>query len=117
VGLRGIRQVVPDGGVEYWHVLFEGHEVLLSEGAPSESLWPGREAVKALSPGALQEIRSILPNMVGADRELTPARPFIEGKTAARLVERHAKNGKAPLANRPEIAVWSLKDKPSVQAA
>ncbi|MEY4984353.1 MAG: hypothetical protein RIR62_2619 [Pseudomonadota bacterium] len=116
-GLPGIDRVFPEDGVEYWHVLFEGHEVLFAEGAPAESLWPGREALKTLDPGALDEIRRILPGVVGAGRDMTPARPFIEGKMAARLVERHAKNGKSALSSRPVAAVWSGKDKPAIRAA
>ncbi len=34
----------------FWHVLLPQHDVILSEGVYSESLFPGREALKMLSP-------------------------------------------------------------------
>lgn len=112
VGLPGIEQVIPDDGVEYWHVLFEGHEILLSEGAPTESLWPGQQAMESLGPTALQEIRYAMPHLVDGDEPaMTPARPFMEGKVARKLAERHGRNGKALLGKPPRLTPWTAKDR------
>lgn len=37
-------------GVVYWHILFDDHEVVWSNGIPSENLYTGPEALKSISP-------------------------------------------------------------------
>lgn len=118
VGLPGIDQVIPDDGVEYWHVLFEGHEILISEGAPTESLWPGQQTMEALGERAMQEIRYAMPHLVdGEEPAMAPARPFIEGKAARKMAERHGRNGKTLLAKAPRPATWTAKDRPARHVA
>ena len=113
VGLPGIEEVAPEEGVEYWHVLFEGHELLISEGAPTESLWPGAQTMEALGDRAMQEIRYAVPHLLDGDEPaMAPARPFIEGKAARKMAERHGRNGKALLAKPPRPATWTAKDRP-----
>ncbi len=46
---RGARMVVPEAGVEYVTLLCDRHEVLLAEGALSESFHPGEAGLSALS--------------------------------------------------------------------
>ncbi|MBO9446498.1 Hint domain-containing protein [Ruegeria sp. R14_0] len=59
VGLPGVRVVKPEKGVTYVHVLLDRHEILFAEGAPSESLYLGDEALVAMSSEGLQELREI----------------------------------------------------------
>lgn len=87
----------PDEGVDYWHILFDDHQIIWSNGTPSESLLTGPEALKSVSPAARAEIRTIFPaifkpefNPVSACH--IPAR----GKQVKKLVERHQIN-KMPL--------------------
>ncbi|MFW2542011.1 Hint domain-containing protein [Primorskyibacter sp. 2E107] len=49
--------------VTYWHLLFERHEVIFSNGLPSESFFPGPEAIKALDRGAYDELISLFPSL------------------------------------------------------
>lgn len=49
--------------VEYFHILFDQHEVIFSEGIPSESLYLGTQAIKALSDAARAEIFSLFPHL------------------------------------------------------
>ncbi|WP_228850123.1 Hint domain-containing protein [Halocynthiibacter styelae] len=42
--------------VEYIHLLFDKHEVIFAESAPSESLYTGTEALKSIAPEARDEI-------------------------------------------------------------
>ena len=49
--------------VEYHHVLFDEHEVVYAEGAPSESLYTGREVLNALTEDGLEEVYSIFPDL------------------------------------------------------
>jgi hypothetical protein len=56
-----VRQVVPLAGVTYLHLLFDRHEVILSEGTLSESLHPGENGLGALDPAQRQEIEALFP--------------------------------------------------------
>ncbi|MDU9005213.1 Hint domain-containing protein [Sedimentitalea todarodis] len=88
--------------VEYFHLLFDRHEVILAESAPTESLYLGREALKSVSAEARQEIYAIFPDLKGAVADPIPARPIPSGKRQKKLVARHAANQK-PLVQ-PESA-------------
>ena len=48
--LHGIRQMKGRRAVTYYHVLLERHAILLSEGLPTESFYPGPTALAMLSP-------------------------------------------------------------------
>lgn len=98
VGCPGIVAVLPDTPVEYWHVLFDRHEVLLAEGCAAESLFLGAEAVKAMSPAALAQIARAVPASFCPQTGLgtvAGARVFVTGGQARRLVDRHLANRKA----------------------
>lgn len=56
VGRPGIEIVEDVTEVRYWHLLFEQHELVFSEGSLTESLYPGREAKKSLSRDAREEL-------------------------------------------------------------
>lgn len=56
-----VRQVLPLAGVTYVHLLFDRHEVILSEGALSESFHPGETGLGALDPSQRQEIEVLFP--------------------------------------------------------
>lgn len=51
----------PQPEVEYFHLLLDGHQILLAEGAPVESLYLGRQALVALDQDARAEIAAIFP--------------------------------------------------------
>lgn len=58
-----IRQVLPDRPVTYCHLLFDRHEVILAEGALSESFHPGEVGLGTLDAAQRQEIASLFPQM------------------------------------------------------
>lgn len=77
--------------VEYWHFLFDSHQIVLSNGAPTESLFLGAEAIKALSPEAKEEIAALFPKSLDASFEPVPIRLVPKkGKHMAKLVSRMA---------------------------
>ena len=91
----GIAQQASDAPVTYCHLLFDAHEVVMSDGAPTESLYPGPEAIRALGPAAIEEIEAIFPGIMTADHPaMTGARPFERGARVRRLVERHGRNAR-----------------------
>lgn len=80
--------------VEYFHLLFDQHEVIYAEGAPSESLLSGPEAMKTMSPEARKEILTIFPEVANLNYVPEPAK-FIPGlKDQKLLLMRHLKNNK-----------------------
>jgi hypothetical protein len=84
-------------GVEYFHILFDRHEVIFAEGTPSESLYTGPETLKTLSHEAREEILTIFPELADANYQPKPARTIPNGATQKRIVARHLKNNRALL--------------------
>ncbi len=60
----GIEIVEPTDDLRYFHILLDRHEILISEGAPAESLFLGEEALHSLSSEGLQELVEIFPDHV-----------------------------------------------------
>lgn len=80
--------------VEYFHILFDSHEVIWAEGAPSESLYTGPEALKSVPAEAREELLGLFPELA-VDGSVGPSAAFIpSGKSQQKLVERHVKNAK-----------------------
>ncbi len=81
--------------VEYFHMLFDRHEVVISNGAETESLFTGPEALKSLGAAALEEIFAIFPELKNHDHQPVPARHLVPGRLGRNLAARHAQNSKA----------------------
>lgn len=86
------------GAVRYLHLLFDRHEIVLSNGAETESLYTGEQALTSLGPEAREEILTLFPQLANGLRA-NPARPFVTGARAARLAQRHGRNRKALVGN------------------
>lgn len=95
--LPGIDLAQPIQGVTYFHLLFDSHQVIFAEDAPSESLYLGQEALKSISPEAREEILTIFPQLATSDHCPTPARPLPVGRLQSQLIARHLKNNKPVL--------------------
>ncbi|MEO0487089.1 MAG: Hint domain-containing protein [Pseudomonadota bacterium] len=81
--------------VTYVHLLFDDHHVIRSNGAWTESLFTGPEALKSVSPAAREEIATLFPQITDPAFRPVPARPIpARGKDIRRLVHRHRKNRK-----------------------
>lgn len=94
VGQPGIGVVSDVVQVTYVHLLFDRHEIVYSDGAATESLFLGPEALKALDEAARAEILSLFPQVAGG-RLPERARHFVTGKPAQRLLARHVANRRA----------------------
>lgn len=81
--------------VEYFHLLFDKHEVIFAEGAPTESLFTGPEALRSISSQALDEILTLFPELAALDYAPKPARYIPSGKLQKKLIARHLKNNKS----------------------
>lgn len=80
--------------VEYFHVLFDQHHVIIAEGAPSESLFLGPQALKSIGPEARDELLKIFPELGEIGGPPCSAFPIPNGRQAARLIARHSQNGR-----------------------
>lgn len=90
--LAGIDQPRPISGLHYYHLLFDRHQVIIADGAPTESLYLGDQALDSLSPEGRTEILALFGKTLGKYTASAPARCFAIGKEAKQLVARHAKN-------------------------
>ena len=79
--------------VEYYHLLFDDHQLVFAEGAQTESLYLGTEAQKALSPEASREIEQIFPEIEHL-ANTKPIRFIPSGRLQKKLIDRHSKNRK-----------------------
>jgi hypothetical protein len=94
VELDGIYQLRDCSDVTYWHMMFDVHEIVLSNGAQTESLFTGPEALLGISIAAREEITALFPQVVASSYIPTPVRYIpAKGKLMKQLVSRHAKNG------------------------
>lgn len=80
-------------GVTYHHLMLDAHHILTSNGAPTESLYPGRQALQAIGPDAVAEIEALFPGLL--DAAPAPARTLARGPKVCKLAERHAANDHA----------------------
>ncbi len=79
--------------VEYFHILFDRHEIVYAEGAPSESFYPGAESIVTLDAAARDELGKILPGLCApGNGDYGPtARPTLRAHEAAlAAVVRHS---------------------------
>ncbi len=82
--------------VIYNHFLLERHEIVFSNGAPTESLFTGSEALKSVGKAARDEIAMLFPELVSGRLIARPARPIHQKrKLINRLVARVKKNNKS----------------------
>lgn len=82
---------------EYFHILFDDHEIIFAEGAETESFHTGAQAMQTISDEARAEIMAIFPDRFHSDVALHLARKVPEDAQQRRLIERHAKNNKHAL--------------------
>lgn len=61
-GAKGV-EVAPCDTVEYFHLLFDNHEVIFAEGMPSESLHPGKQTWGTFGDAARAQILEIFPEL------------------------------------------------------
>ncbi len=93
IGMDGITVDETTTEVTYFHILFDRHEIVFSEGAPTESLYLGPQALAALSAEAIEEIEYLFPDLTGGDCGPELVRPIpAKGRQIKTLAKRHLKN-------------------------
>lgn len=92
--LDGIDICDDQDGVTYVHFLCSQHEVVFANGAASESLFTGTEALKTVGSEARAEIFALFPELQDIDHSAQSARPLTSGRLGRKLAHRHAQNRK-----------------------
>jgi hypothetical protein len=113
IDLPGIDVDQTCDSIEYIHILFENHEIVFSEGAATESLFTGQEAMKALPDEAKNEIFMLFPDLKVGVASPIPAAFIPENKLQRKLIERHFKNNK-PLVEDTDQTAISAADESNV---
>lgn len=90
--IPGISTLTDIEPVEYFHLMFETHQLIAAEGALAESFYLGSEAVKGLQPAARLELEFLFPLLFEKSFMPKPVRPFISGKRGRKIASRHMKN-------------------------
>ncbi|MBM2577019.1 Hint domain-containing protein [Jannaschia sp. Os4] len=78
-------QRLEGGVVEYVHLLFDRHEIVLSDGAPTESFHPGATVLPAMEAAARDEVLALFPDLARPRPARRPARPLLSGREARLL--------------------------------
>ncbi|MGG7643178.1 Hint domain-containing protein [Rhodovulum sp. YNF3179] len=90
----GVAPVFRADEVRFHHVLLDRHSVVFANGLPSESLWPGPHALRALSCRNRAEIFALGGHVLAAHRAAGPAFRMPSNQHCRGLVRRHVKNGR-----------------------
>jgi len=67
-----IKTISPEEGVEYFHVLLDEHEIVLSDNLESESLFLGADATSVVGKEAQKNIQELFPTS-GVDERTYPS--------------------------------------------
>ena len=88
LSLPGVRSMKGKMNVEYYHILLAKHSILTSDGAPSESFYPGSSALEMLKQHQRNEVLALFPALANnpAAGYGPQARRCISRKEAEELV-------------------------------
>ncbi len=76
------------GNVDYFHMMFDRHELVYAEGIPSESFHPGHVGIGSFSEDAREEILQLFPELrEDAAAYSKPVRPMLKVREARVLAE------------------------------
>lgn len=96
VVLEGIDVAEDVMEVTYVHFLCDQHEGVFANGAPSESLYTGPQALKSVPAEAVAEIMALFPELADVNYQALSARTMANGRMGRQLAIRH-KNKNRPL--------------------
>jgi len=89
VGRAGVIEDKGSEGVEYFHIMFDSHQIIFSEGLPTESFLVGDTIRDGMDQAQLDEILELFPELAtGQDAKVsTPARPVLRSFEVAAIDE------------------------------
>ena len=80
-----IRQVMPAEGVTYCHLLFDQHEILVTEGALTESFHPSDDSLSMLTFDQQRELELLFPDLAASTLPRQTAYPVVRVQDARSL--------------------------------
>lgn len=92
VGIDGIEVDIDCTSVVYFHILFDDHQIIFAEGAPSESLFAGEQAMLAMDPDMREELFTLFPELEHRIFSKQPALAMPGKFEQKSIVSRHIKN-------------------------
>lgn len=98
LAVDGVTQAADLTEVRYFHMLFDQHEIVFSNGLETESLYTGPMALKSLAGAALAEIFELFPAMAESTYQPKPARKILSGREVRDLTKWHLKEGRQLIA-------------------
>lgn len=98
VALDGIALAQDLDRVGYTHLLFDRHQIVISNGAATESLYTGAEALRSVGPAARDEILALFPELANDDHRTKPARLLVKGRPGRDMAARHVQDGQRLIA-------------------
>lgn len=86
--IQGLPMRIAKGkrSVTYIHLMFDAHQIIFSEGVPSESFYPGKQAMEMLGPKSRHGLLRAFPGFAGAKNFGDIAQVY--GKTARNIAKR-----------------------------
>lgn len=92
LAVDGVSVEPPSTAVHYIHILLDRHEIVLANGAQTETLYLGPQALNAMGEAGRKEILELFPEL--ADGVPPPLALLVpKGGQARRLAGRHARKG------------------------
>ncbi len=89
---KGIRVKEGCKAVTYYHIIFDRHQIVFSEGAATEAFYPGPQAVGAVDHEVFKELVNLFPSLddpTSAEAAIL-SRPTIRPSQAKRVISRSA---------------------------
>lgn len=94
VGLPGIKIDTQRRNLSYHHLVFDNHQIVYAEDAPSESFLTGPQGIKSLSIAARAELFTIFPDLKSGYEGMNPVHTIPPNKQQKTFAARHLKNAK-----------------------
>ncbi|MEP3347809.1 MAG: Hint domain-containing protein [Litoreibacter sp.] len=82
---HSIRQIDGQDGVDYMHLAFDQHEVVMSDGLPTESFFPGATVLNGFDAAVRAELETLFPGC-SKDKGSEAARTCLTGREAQVLL-------------------------------
>lgn len=101
--LHGVEPEEAPEGVEYWNLLFDRHQVIFSQGAPTGSLFVGPEALAAASAELRAQLLALCPGLAdpSGGAASRPARPLIPMRRGLEMAGQLSMQNEPALDHRP----------------
>ena len=100
--------------VSYFHLVFDKHEIVFANGAPSESFFAGKEAMNSMPCAARRELFAIFPGLQEHRDVFEHARLVPNNRQQNKLIARHVRNNK-PLLGKAAVGPFGQASRPIQQ--